>query len=112
MITERNINAQNIYAIRVMRMILMGILTSKSSYTDRFIHSLYHLEGTAWDEDVTWTEHFVYQLNEQIKEVKKGKYWKYGIFLTLLATENENFWKSIDVPMKKCKTIQYENTAP
>lgn len=112
MLIERNIDAQNTYAIRVMRMVLMGIATGKSSYIDRFIYSLYHLKGAVWDEDVTWTDHFVYQLNEQIKEVKNGKYWKYGIFLTMLATEDETFWKSIGLPMKTCKSIQYENTAP
>lgn len=62
-------------------MVLMGIEVSKSSYVDRFIHSLYNGVKSNWNEDCTWTEHFVEKLNEERESIKNGSYWKMGDFL-------------------------------
>jgi len=102
---QRSVEVQNVYAIRVIRMVLMGIANGKNSYIDRFIYSLYHT--SAWDEkDVSWTEHFCSQLNEIADSIKKGTYWKTGVFFSMIAAKDELFWECLGLKMQTWKTIE------
>ncbi|QPI17899.1 hypothetical protein POP12_107 [Pectobacterium phage POP12] len=105
---QRSVELQNVYARRVICMVLMGIANSKSSYTDRFIYSLFHTKNCVWDEnDVSWTAFFCEMLNEISDEIKNGAYWKTGAFFSLIAAEDRKFWESIDVPFKTWKDIEF-----
>lgn len=106
-IKTRSVEVQNLYAVRTILAVLMGISTGKSSYIDSFIFSLYNGK-TRWDGDASWTEHFCDQLNEIANEIRNGKYWKTGIFFTLIAAEDVKFWDAIGVPMKTWKNIELE----
>lgn len=104
---ERSVEVQNVYAIRVIRMVLMGIANGKNSYIDRFIYSLYGMDKNDWDgKDVSWTEHFCAQLNEIVDSIKNGAYWKTGVFFTLIAVEDAFFWECLGIKMQTWKTIQ------
>lgn len=101
----KSIESQNLYAVRVIRMILMGIANGKNSYIDRFAYSLYNT--TVWDEnDVSWTEHLCAQLNEVADSIKNGCYWKTGVFFSIIAAEDRFFWECIGVNMKTWKDIE------
>jgi len=106
----RSVEVQNVYAVRVILSVLMGVAAGKSSYIDSFIFSLYNGK-TNWNGDDSWTEHFCDQLNEIADEIRKGKYWKTGIFFTLIAVEDEKFWDTIGVPMKTWKSIELETNS-
>ena len=106
---ERTAELQNLYAVRVINMVLMGIEVSKSPYVDRFIYSLYNGVKSNWDEDCTWTEHFTEKLTEERESIKNGSYWKMGDFFRLIAAEDKEFWEAIGVPFKTWKSIQLCN---
>lgn len=102
----RSVEVQNVYAIRVIRMVQMGIANGNNSYIDRFIYSLYHT--SAWDEkDVSWTEHFFSQLNEIAASIKNGTYWKTGVLFSMIAAQDEMFWECLGLKMKTWKDIEY-----
>lgn len=111
---ERSAEVQNVYAIRVIRMIVMGISASKSSYIDRFLHHFCLGKSHEWNETSDGTEFFIHCLNDEADQIKRGTYWKsahsswpQSMLFCFLACENVEFWDAIGVPMKTCKSIMY-----
>lgn len=106
--TIRTNELQNVYAKRTIRMIQMGIASSKNSYTDECIYRFFGNKD--WDcMDVSWTEFFIDKLNEDVDSINNGSiHWNGSTLFRFLSIEDSKFWESINTPMKTINDILYK----
>lgn len=107
----REMKIQNVYVVRLIRSVQMGILASGDSYIDKFFYEFYGNKN--WDGcDVSWTQYFVTKMEEFSEQLKSGSILRwddsiYDDFWRLIVLEDKRIWDALTIPMKKINDIKY-----